>query len=565
MDGVSLGSPLLRRYAAFSGLLDRLRGLTPADSPTGRDVAALADHFAGPVVAVVAGDPAADVRSLADALFAAAAASPPEPPEPSVRPGVRLLGARTRDVWPQATLPVRREAGRPGLPEVLAAADLADVPAGPTGLDALGRELRCQADLLLFVFSAINPYTRSVWERFDALAPAFGQDVTILLDRTELAAPGQLAVNVDRLRAMLRERGLAAPRLFATTGGNGPDGGLEAVRRQLLTLGRPEAQLAAKLASARRAALGVLGVAAKELDARQRALDADADGAKATAGRLGGFLEAGTRQAGRLADEADQAYGKQAAAFVDALRQELELAGLVGKGLAGGLGRGEATGLTGRLRAHGEAFARELGDELALLAEDWAGRVVADVEARFGLLRDALDVSRLPGPWPLSDALGVRRGEILSALAGLLDAFARERTAALAGEFAAVSGLGHKTLAGGALAVAGTVFAVAIKGAIFDVTGGVLTSIGAAVAGGALLWQRGRFLDDVAAALEIGRQQLRDAMQKQASGQLLAFYANFSEHLAHFEENIRLRNTALRLDRQKHAALDASLRNDAYV
>ena len=566
MDDTSLGSPLLRRFSQLSGLLDRLCGLAAAygSESLARDAQLLRGHLARPLVIVAAGDPAADTRALVDALWAdpSAPIPPTRPGDTDATPSIRLLGRQAEAVWTRIGLPATRSPGPEALPEGLVLADFSGL-AGVSGWPAaLGSPLACESDLLLFVFSALNPYSRSVWELFDALRTAFGDGVIVLLDRAELAGSEQLATNSKRLGDMLQARGLGQPRLYRTTeaAAGTPENGPAALRRLLSALASTDGLLAAKLAAARHAGLIMLDVLSRELEDREQALHADAAGVEAVGARLAGFLDAAKRQADRLADETDQAYRRAAAAFLDALRQELTVAGMVGKTVGSVVKRDGAAGKNPPLRALGDAFAKNLGNDLEAIAAAWSGKILEDVEARLGFKRDSVNLLRLSGHWPQADALAARRGEILDALAGLLDALALDRQTALAGEFAAVAGLGPKALAGGALAVAGTVFAVTLKGAAFDVTGGLITSVGAAVAGGALLWQRGQFLEDVALQLEAGRLRLYTAVGQHASSQLNEFYENFSENLRLFQENILQRRTSLQEGVRRHASTQAALK-----
>ena len=101
-----------------------------------------------------------------------------------------------------------------------------------------------RADLVLFAFSVLNPYSKAAWDFFDLVAATWRRKVVFVLTQADLASPEQLSVNTARLRELAADRGLVDPPLFlvsATVGRVDPEaGGIEALRRHIRDMNWPE-------------------------------------------------------------------------------------------------------------------------------------------------------------------------------------------------------------------------------------------------------------------------------------------------------------------------------------
>lgn len=73
------------------------------------------------------------------------------------------------------------------------------------------------ADLIVFVFEAKNPYRQSSWEFFDYIHADWRKKIIFILQQKDLLPESDLQVNVDGVIKMAREKGINTPQVFAVS------------------------------------------------------------------------------------------------------------------------------------------------------------------------------------------------------------------------------------------------------------------------------------------------------------------------------------------------------------
>ena len=256
-----LESRFLERRAALSGLVGRLGELTARCGRADLEKLAeeLAAHILEPFLFVVVGEVKTGKSSLINALLGATVTDvAPDPCTDRIR---IISRGEVPGETPDGPLVVRVALDNP----ILDGLSIVDTPGVDSIIDRhqeITEEFIPRADLVLFVFSALNPYSRSAWEFFDLAADTWRRGVAFALTQADLASDEQIAVNSARLRELAAARGLADPRIFlvsATKSLADPEaGGIEAVRRHVRELTASGGHFAAKLEAVRRSAERVL-------------------------------------------------------------------------------------------------------------------------------------------------------------------------------------------------------------------------------------------------------------------------------------------------------------------
>ncbi|MHC1789702.1 dynamin family protein [Solidesulfovibrio sp.] len=563
MTTTLLQSRYLALRAELSGHLGRLcellAGCGQADAVTTAEE--LLAHVAEPFLFVVVGEVKAGKSSLINAL----------------------LGMRVTDVAPDPCTDRIRIIGRGETPGETAAGGLVtrvsidsplldgvsivDTPGVDSIIDRhqeITEQFIPRADLVLFSFSALNPYSRSAWKFFDLVADTWGRNVAFALTLADLASPEQIAVNTGRLRDLARERGLADPTIFLVSAVRSQDdpeaGGVAALRRHISELTAGGGHYAGKLDATRRSALHLLAELGRSLAARARELEAD----DTEAGRIRHRLETARQAAGREAEvlrtRVEAAYVRLSGEFETAFAAELTLSGMLGRSVAGLWRRGKgSSGPTARLAELGAVFARDLEREVEAIATQGAAHIFESVSGYARMLLDELAVRRLAAAADDGDALSGQRRRVLAEVA--------ERVESLLAEGGPLAGIDPKTVAamdpraamGGALVVLGTIFAMSVKSVVIDVTGGVVAALGAVLAGSALYWQRPRVLGEMRRRLAVGGETLRRDLDERLAARLDRIFRELAARFEPYFADIESRSQTLAACRARHAELEAAL------
>ncbi len=556
-----LESRFLERRAALSGLVGRLGELTARCGRADLEKLAeeLAAHILEPFLFVVVGEVKTGKSSLINALLGATVTDvAPDPCTDRIR---IISRGEVPGETPDGPLVVRVALDNP----ILDGLSIVDTPGVDSIIDRhqeITEEFIPRADLVLFVFSALNPYSRSAWEFFDLAADTWRRGVAFALTQADLASDEQIAVNSARLRELAAARGLADPRIFlvsATKSLADPEaGGIEAVRRHVRELTASGGHFAAKLEAVRRSAERVLAELSHTLEARSRELDADAAEGERIAKRLEAARLAAGREAEVLRARVEAAYSRLAGEFEAAFARELTFGGMLGRSLAGMLRRKDAAGPAARLRELGEVFARDLEREVEGIARQGAGHVFESVTGSVRMLLDELRRRRHGEALP-ADALGEQRERVLAEAVERVEALLADGGPLSGIDPGSVTGMDPKAALGGALVVLGTIFAVAVKGTVLDVTGGVVAALGALLAGSALFWQRPRVLREMRRRLAAGGERLRLELDERLSARLDRVFRELESRFQPFFDDIAARRDALGDIAARRDALAAAL------
>jgi predicted GTPase len=552
--------------AELSGHLGRLCELLagcgrPEAAATAKELLA---HAAEPFLFVVVGEVKAGKSSLINAL----------------------LGTTVTDVAPDPCTDRIRIIGRAGTPGeteteagglvVRAAVDsplldglsIVDTPGVDSIIDRhqeITEQFIPRADLVLFSFSALNPYSRSAWEFFDLVADAWGRNVAFALTMADLASPEQIAVNTRRLRELARDRGLAEPTIFLVSASkslvDAEAGGIEALRRHIRELTADGGHFVGKLDATRRSALHLLADLGRTLDGRTQELAAD----DAEAGRIRNRLETARLAAGREAEvlrtRVEAAYARLAGEFETAFAAELTLSGMLGRSITGLWRRGKAgSGPSARLKELGETFGRDLEREVESIATQGAAHIFESVSGYARMLLDELRLRRLAAVTPDGDPLSGERDRVLAEVAGRVESLLAEGGPMAGIDPKTVTAMDPRAAMGGALVVLGTIFAMSVKSVVIDVTGGVVAALGALLAGSALYWQRPRLLREMRRRLAAGGETLRQELGERLEARLDRIFRELAARFEPFFADIEARSQTLAGCRARQTELETTLR-----
>lgn len=556
-------SRYLTRRDALAGLLGRLMELLSlaGRADLSETAAALLAHVAEPFLLVVVGEVKTGKSSLLNALLGAeVSAVAPDPCTDTIR-------IIARDPAPAGTVACAQcERVRLDHP-MLDGIALVDTPGVDSIIDRhqeITEHFIPRADLVLFAFSVLNPYSKAAWDFFDLVAATWRRKVVFVLTQADLATPEQRSVNTARLRELAADRGLSDPPLFlvsATLGRVDPEaGGIEALRRHIRDMTSRGGHQVDKLDATRRSALRLLDMLGQALDGADRELAADLVEAERVRSRLAGARRMADREVEVLRTRVEAAYLRLAGAFETAFEAELTFSGMFGRSLTGLWRRkGTASGPTARLTELGEAFGRDLEREVEDIAHQGAGQVFEDIAAQVRAVLAELRPDRPGVPDPGLDGLAGQRERTLAEVAARVEALLASGGPAAGLDPKNVAGMDPRAAVGGTLVVLGTVFAVSVKGAALDVTGGVVAAAGALLAGSAMFWQRPRVLRELRRRLHAGGERLRLELGERLTARLDRVFRELDDRFRPFFDDIEARRAALAALSDRRQALAADL------
>lgn len=515
MPATLLDENLAARRAEMAGLLSRLAelALRVGGESLARDAMALSQAAGEPFLFVAAGEVKTGKSSFINALLGAEVSD--VAPDPCtdrilmISHGPELSREDESELFARVRLP------HPILKDVA----VVDTPGVDSVVDRhqeITERFIPRSDLVLFMFSSLNPYTRSAWDFLELIAGRWRRKVVLVLTQADLATPEQLKINKRKVSELALERGLGEPPVFVVSSALEavqPElSGIEAVRRHIREMVTGGEHTRAKLASLARGAFRVLDAAAAVASAQRGALSSDEEGARRIAQRLDAARASALSEAAALTSQVHGRYSKACARYLGALEMELSFTSMLRRGLLGVFRRKSA--VPAMLEELGEDFRRSLEAEAEALAREGA----ANLTGRLGL--EIADISRelrllaanagCAGPADSRDApaMARQREEVLRDVARSLDALMDGGEDPGRVDPLRVARMDPKAAMGGLMVLAGGLFVLSVKGVVVDVTGGVLAGAGMLLAGGVLAVGRPRLLREVRKALEQGGERI---------------------------------------------------------
>lgn len=534
----------LRRQ--LSDVLDDLLQLAGRlnDDALGLLVRDVRRNIAEPFLFVVVGEIKAGKSSFVNALLEAEICAVDPAP---CTDKINLIGYADKEQENQLSDHLVR-IGRPV--EILKSIAIVDTP-GTNTLIAHHQEITERfipnSGLVLFVFPAKNPYTRSAWELLGFVQKKWRRRVVFILQQADLATSHELETNVEKVREYAADYDIEQPVIFPTSAlweqADDARSGFAAVRnfiKETVTGGR---HLYLKLEAAAGTADKLAEQADATLERFRNVLTEESRTVDAIHRRLAEERERGQQAAASLTDALLQAYDRLGAGLRASFSSGLSGPALL-KSTFGSIFSKEKS-MQHWVEGLRRQFEKDLDAAATQAIAGAAAQMTSDLTHLVERLMEDLQRYTPEGQDPLVVDYVARREEIVAGVRGQMQA--TEISSFLSGPLAADSTKASSTLlGGGALTVLGTVLLAASHATFLDITGGVLTALGLLMAGGMVSYRRGRLLEALDEGLESGRRKLAEEVRGQVSQRFDHLISGLQQHFQPFFQYVQQREEQLK-------------------
>jgi len=409
-----------------------------------------------------------------------------------------------------------------------------------------------RSDLVLFVFSALNPYTRSAWDFLGLIAGQWRRKVVLVLNQADLATPAQLKINREKAVELARERGLDEPTVFVVSSALEavqPElSGIEAVRRHIREMITGGEHVRAKLRSLADGAGTVLAGIRESGEALRLELETDEAQSQRIAQRLDAARAAAGREAKALVAQVLARYARACDEYLASIEMELSFASMFRRSFLRFFKRKSA--VPGMLEELNRAFRESLEQQVDALARDGASgltqRLALDISDISRDLRELAGGAASPAnTGGDAGSLERRREEVLRGVSAGLDDFLAASADPARVDPIRVARMDPKAAMGGLMVLAGGLFVLSVKGVVVDVTGGVLAGSGMLLAGGVLAVGRPRLLRTLRATLREGGERLEAELDSLLAARLEDVFTDVARLLEPFDADTARRRSEL--------------------
>lgn len=501
--------------AKIEELVKDLHGLTIriGHAELAQTVSDLRNRIHEPFMFVIVGEVKSGKSSFINALLATGREITKVAPQPMTDTIQQILYGEEED-----TIVVNPHLKKIMLPvEILREIAIVDTP-GTNTIIAHHQEITESfipaSDLIVFVFEAKNPYRQSAWEFFDFIHADWLKKVIFVLQQKDLMSPEDLAVNLNGVREYAQKKGILEPLIFAVSAKAEQEGDLEASGfgplrdyiHQNITGGQaPFLKLINNISTSRNIGDRI----AKGLADRKTQLEADTAFREDIRLTLIEHENRAFKQVNMLVENLLAGYDRITQRKGQELSEGLSFFSLLRRSFTAIFSQRASVkqwldDLAGNLEAE---LNDELRQKLSGSVEDLADSIqqmakVVDLKIRNSrtILRDDHDL--------FSDIAEKR----INVLRELQDAFAQfisqADNFADANLFPDKGGISPNIATGSGLAVVGLILSAVTSGAVFDITGGVLTAVGLIFAGATASVKRRKIISGYETEVSKGRNRI---------------------------------------------------------
>lgn len=389
------------------------------------------------------------------------------------------------------------------------------------------------SDLIVFVFESKNPYRQSAWEFFDFIHKDWQKKIIFILQQKDLMEPDDLVTNLGGVKEYAEKKGITNPSVFAVSAkqelaGQKEISGFLPVREYIsnhITGGKAPVL---KLQNNIKTSLNINQRIQTGLDTRKKQYDADIDFRHDIRFTLDEQESKSKAQVDILVENLVATYDRITGRYETELEGGLGFFSLIKRSVSSMFSKNASAkdwldGLAGNLE-------KDLNIEL----RDKLNEGVIDIADSIQNMAKMIDLkiksshTILKNDHELFSDIAERRSNILKELQ---ETFARfmSRSENFADEtmLSEHTDISPNLAKGSGIAVIGVILTAVTNGAVFDITGGILTTIGLMFAGVSIGMKRRKILQGFKAEISKGRVQLEEEVELK----LKDYIANIKEKI----------------------------------
>ncbi len=397
------------------------------------------------------------------------------------------------------------------------------------------------SDLIVFVFEAKNPYRQSAWDFFKYIHGDWRKKTIFVLQQKDLASDHELATNLEGVAEKARKEGIDEPKVFAVSAKaeeeGAADSGYGPLREYItanITGGKaPGLKLNNSIITAQtindRIADGLL--------LRRRQFEADTHFRADIQETLTEQTDQSNKQVDLMVENLLHTYDNITRAKLEELREGLSIFGLMKRSFSatfgstpdaktwlGNLAKELEENLNTKLRAR-------LNDNVIDLAEN-IQQMVKMIDLK---IRNSATI--LKNDHELFSDIAERRENVLRDLQDQFNRFV-SKTENFTDEeiFADRENLTPNLAAGGGIAALGVVLMALSSASVFDISGGILTTVGVLFAGFSTRGKRRRIVDGFGAEIEVGRSKLATELEEKLKAYIANLRTKIEGNFSRFDE-----------------------------
>ncbi|HRX28595.1 MAG TPA: dynamin family protein [Saprospiraceae bacterium] len=369
------------------------------------------------------------------------------------------------------------------------------------------------ADLVCFVFEAKNPYRQSSWEFFDYIRKEWHRKVLFILQQKDLLNNEDLQVNINGVKDFAISKGITAPVVFPVSAlmelNHQADSGFSELRNWIaenVTNGKAPIL---KLQNMIETAIQVGDKLKSSLILRQQQYAADVEFRNDIQNSLDYQSSQTEKQISYLVDNVLETYDSIMYSRINEISDGLSITSVIKRSV------GSIFGKENSLKSWLENHTKQLEMELNIRLKEKLNEGIIQVSDNIQLMGKLVEQKIRNSKTILKDNdeifqdIAEKRANVLKDLQYSFSEFLKDSENFYDENIIKESNkLGPNFLTGSGIALVGVILTSVVNGAVFDITGGILTGIGLLFASITLGLRKNKIMKSVKDEISSGRSKI---------------------------------------------------------
>lgn len=409
------------------------------------------------------------------------------------------------------------------------------------------------SDLIVFVFEAKNPYRQSAWDFFNYIHQDWQKKIIFVLQQKDLMPQADLEVNINGVKEYAAKKGIENPTVFAVSAkqdmeGDTGESGFGPLRDYIANniTGGQAPKL--KLINSIETAQTINSRIADGLETRRLQFVADTDFRTDVRETLDDQAAKSNKQVDLMTENLLLTYDKITRKKLEELRAGLSMYGLMKRSLASTFTK------TPNAKEWLEQLAGDLEKELNTQLRNRLNEGVVDLADSIQQMTRIIDLKLassktiLQNDDELFSNIAERRENVLRDLQDQFNRFV-SRTENFTDDalFADRENISPNLAAGTGIAAIGVVLMALSSLPVFDITGGLLTSIGILFAGFSTRGKRRRIITEFEQEIVSGREQLGEELESRLKAYIAQLRTRIEDNFKRFDEMLEREANTLKI------------------
>ncbi len=429
------------------------------------------------------------------------------------------------------------------------------------------------SDLIVFVFEAKNPYRQSSWEFFDYIKNEWHKKIIFVLQQKDLLDEADLNTNIHGVIDQAIKKGIPEPNVFAVSAKQELND-----QKELSGFINVRDYIREKITSKKASLLKIENNVATSrtinnkiyegVDLRKRQYEADIKFRKTISETLNNQEERTKKQINALVDNLLSSY--------DRITTEKEMELKDGLGVFTLIKRSFRSMMGGSKNAKQwlDELAKSLESEFDLALKDRLQEGVIDIADSIQDMGKLVDAQIKNSETILKDDheifadIAERRSNVLKDLQQTFSGFL-SRSENFYDQYLLKenTSMTPNIAAGGGIAVVGVIITMVTSGTVFDITGGILTTIGLAFAGITIGLKRGQIIREYKEAILKGRKRIEREITEKLTNYTSKIKSKIDQNFTKFDQLLMDESNNIEWFESEYSRINSDLDkiNDALI